>query len=164
MYFSPALVLAALPFLVAAAPVDESPRDGFSIPIAKRSVIRNADGAVDTAKLLARTRHTLASVFRFSFLKTFTTFLTTGYFPLSRKIQRGFDAFELNTGSAHPSASQLKRSTKRGNGVPLIDDNSLLWYGPITVGTPAITYTGGSPFRHWEVTVAKVNPATYSGL
>src|ERR1700761_2408833 len=72
---------------------------------------------------------------------------------LPRKIQRGFDVFERNTGSAHPSALQLKRSTKRGNGVPLTDDNSHLWYGPITVGTPAATYTGGLPFRHWVVTV-----------
>ena len=67
MYFSPALVLAALPFLVAAVPVDESPRNGFSIPIAKRSVIRNADGAVDIAMLQARTRRTVASVFRLFF-------------------------------------------------------------------------------------------------
>lgn len=59
------------------------------------------------------------------------------------------------------------RSNKRqGNGVPLVyakvDDNFELWYGPITVGTPAATYTGGLPFRHWVVTVGKVNPATFS--
>ena len=63
MYFSPVLVLAALPFLVAAAPVDESPHDGFSIPIAKRSVIRNADGTVDIGKLQAHVQRTVASVF-----------------------------------------------------------------------------------------------------
>jgi len=47
MYFFPALVLAALPFLVEAAPFEESPRDGISIPIAKRSGFRSTDGVVD---------------------------------------------------------------------------------------------------------------------
>ncbi|KAH8986113.1 Asp-domain-containing protein [Lactarius akahatsu] len=66
-------------------------------------------------------------------------FLTTGI--LYRKIQRGFEAFEKNTGAAHPFASQLKRSTKRGKGDPLTDYSDGLWYGSITVGTPAVTYT-----------------------
>ncbi|KAH8997791.1 acid protease [Lactarius hatsudake] len=117
MYFSPTLVLAALPFLVAAAPFEERSRIGISIPIAKHSGFRGADGVVDTAKLLAGRQRTVA------------------------KIQRGFEAFERNTGAAHPSASQLKRSTKRGKGDPLTDDNAQLWYGSITVGTPAVTYT-----------------------
>ncbi|KAH9059064.1 acid protease [Lactarius vividus] len=117
MYFSPALVLAALPFLVAAVPFEERSRDGISIPIAKRSGFRNADGAVNTAKLQAGRQRTLA------------------------KIQRGFEAFERNTGAAHPSAPLLKRSTKRGKGNPLTDDSAELWYGSITVGTPAVTYT-----------------------
>ncbi|KAH9161573.1 acid protease [Lactarius sanguifluus] len=117
MYFSPTLILAALPFLVAAAPFEERARIGVSIPIAKRSGFRNADGVVDIAKLQASRQHTVA------------------------KIQRGFEAFERNTGAAHPSASQLKRSIKRGKGDPLTDDNAELWYGSITVGTPAVTYT-----------------------
>ncbi|KAH8997777.1 acid protease [Lactarius hatsudake] len=117
MYFSPALVIAALPFLVAAAPFEEPSRGGASIPIAKRLGFRNADGVVDLAKLQTSLGHTVA------------------------KIQRGFEAFERNTGAAHPSASQLKRSTKRGKGDPLTDDSAELWYGSITVGTPAVTYT-----------------------
>ncbi|KAH9019324.1 acid protease [Lactarius deliciosus] len=117
MYFSPTLVLAALPFLVAAAPFEEHSRIGISIPIAKRSGFRSADGVVDIARLLAGRQRTVA------------------------KIQRGFEAFERNTGAAHPSASQLKRSTKRGKGDPLTDDSAELWYGSITVGTPAVTYT-----------------------
>ncbi|KAH9030179.1 acid protease [Lactarius hengduanensis] len=117
MYFSPILVLAALPFLVAAAPFEERSRNGISIPIAKRSGFRNTNGAVDIARLRAGRQSTVA------------------------KIQRGFEAFERNTGAAHPSASQLKRSTKRGNGDPLTNDRAQLWYGSITVGTPAVTYT-----------------------
>ena len=64
MYFTPALVLAALPFLIAAAPSEERPRDGISIPIAKRSGIRNADGTVNGAKLQTDKRHALRLVFR----------------------------------------------------------------------------------------------------
>ncbi|KAI9444474.1 acid protease [Lactarius indigo] len=116
MYFSPALILAALPFLVVAAPFEERSRVGISIPIAKRSGFRNADGVVNMAKLQASRQRTLA------------------------KILRGFEAFERNTGAAHPSVFQLKYSTKRGNGDPLIDDSAQLWYGPITVGTPPVTY------------------------
>ncbi len=80
MYFSPTLVLAALPFLVTAAPFEESPRDGISIPIAKRSGFRNADGVVDIAKLQAGRLRTVALVFRIFFYRTFTTFLTTRSF------------------------------------------------------------------------------------
>ncbi|KAI9444476.1 acid protease [Lactarius indigo] len=115
MYFSPALVLAALPFLVSAGPVrEERSRIGVSIPIAKRSGFRNAEGVVDIAKLQAGRQRTLAAALR---------------------------QFERNTGAAHPSAPQLKRSIKRGKGDPLTDDNAELWYGSITVGSPAVTYT-----------------------
>ncbi|KAH9041268.1 acid protease [Lactarius pseudohatsudake] len=117
MYFSPALAIAALPFLVSAAPFEELSRDGVSIQIAKRSGFRNPDGVVDVTKLQAGLRRTVA------------------------KIQRGFEAFERNTGAVHPSASQLKRSTKRGKGDQLIDDSDELWCGSITVGTPPVTYT-----------------------
>ncbi len=64
MYFSSALVLTVLPFLVAAAPFEERSRDGVSIPIAKRSGFRSGDGVVDTAKLQAGLRRTAALVFR----------------------------------------------------------------------------------------------------
>ncbi|KAN0138186.1 eukaryotic aspartyl protease [Lactarius tabidus] len=117
MHLSPTFVLAALPFLVSAASFEGMPRDGISIPIAKRSGFRNAGGVVDITKLQAGIQRTVA------------------------KMQRGFEAFERNTGSAHPSASQVKRSTKRGNGDPLTDDDAQLWYGSITVGTPPVTFT-----------------------
>ncbi|KAH9166889.1 acid protease [Lactarius sanguifluus] len=121
MYFSPALVLASLPFLVTAASFGENPRDGISIPIAKRSGFVSIDGVVqvDISKLQANRQWTVA------------------------KILRGFEAFKKNTGVDHPSASKLKRSPKRGNGIQLTDsdDNAQLWYGSISVGTPAVTYT-----------------------
>ncbi|KAI0305956.1 acid protease [Multifurca ochricompacta] len=108
MRFSAAFVLAAIPFLVDAAPSPAAPRDGVSIPISK---------LVDISKLQS------------SLLRT------------AEKISHGFEAFERNTGAAHPLASQLKRSVKRGTGDPLTDYNAELWYGEITVGTPAKTYT-----------------------
>jgi len=75
----PALVLAALPFLVAAAPFEESPGDGVSIPTAKRSGFRNADGVVDIARLQGGIQRTVALVFRIYYRK-FTVFLTTRSF------------------------------------------------------------------------------------
>ncbi|KAN0137690.1 eukaryotic aspartyl protease [Lactarius tabidus] len=116
MYFSPVLVLAALPFLVAAAP-SERAREGISISIEKRSGIRNADLVVDIARHQACIQHTLA------------------------KIERGFEAYQSNMGSPHPSASRPKRSAKRANGIPLTDNSAQFWYGSITVGTPAATFT-----------------------
>ena len=157
MYFSPALVLAALPFLVVATPFEDSLRGGISIPIAKRSGLRNADGVVGVAKLRVGVQHTVALV-SFFFVSIHDLFDDE---TLCRKIQRGFEAFENNTGAAHPYASQLKRSTKRGNGDPLTDDNAELWFGSITVGTPAKTYTGKSSLR---TKVAKINHVTCSGL
>ncbi|KAI9453013.1 acid protease [Lactarius psammicola] len=117
MYFNPALVLAVLPYFVAAAPFEEFSRDGVSIPITKRSRFHNSGGVVDTAKLQADLQGTVA------------------------KLQRGFEAFERNTGAAHPSAPQLKRLIKRDNGTPLTDDSAKYWYGSIAVGTPAVNYT-----------------------
>ncbi|KAH9041329.1 acid protease [Lactarius pseudohatsudake] len=104
MYFSPALVLAGLPFLIAAAPFGGNPRDGISIPIAKRSGLVSIDGVVqvDILKLQANRQCTVA------------------------KILLGFEAFNKNTGVDHPSASKLKRSPRRGNGIQLTDDNAQL--------------------------------------
>ena len=43
---------------------------------------------------------------------------------------------------AHPLSGSIKLS-KRGSGSDsLTDDNSQLWYGTISVGTPAVSFTG----------------------
>ncbi|KAI0267796.1 aspartic peptidase domain-containing protein [Gloeopeniophorella convolvens] len=117
MYFSPAFVLAALPFLAAAMPVAEPASQGVAVPIAKRGGFRN--GVVDTSKLQSRVRRSVA------------------------KIERGFANYEKNTGKTHRLASGIKKSTeKRATGsIPLTDDDAELWYGTISVGTPASTYT-----------------------
>lgn len=54
MYFSPAFVLAALPFLTAATPVSEvlkARSSSTGISLSKRPGLRNDDGTVNTAVL-----------------------------------------------------------------------------------------------------------------
>ncbi|KAJ3829455.1 acid protease [Lentinula raphanica] len=64
------------------------------------------------------------------------------------KLARGFSAFQKNTGRAHPSdtqdLAQLASSRKRATGAdPLTDDeDGALWQGGISVGTPAVDFTG----------------------
>lgn len=123
MYFSPAFVLAALPFLVSATPVTErveARSSSITVPLAKRSALHNQDGTVNT-KLL-----------RSSVVRSVS------------KISKGFENYEKNTGSPHPLASGMKAapSNKRATGSDdLTDDEAELWYGTISVGTPAVDYT-----------------------
>ncbi|KAL0581946.1 hypothetical protein V5O48_000003 [Marasmius crinis-equi] len=60
----------------------------------------------------------------------------------TNKLQRGFKAFEQNTGSAHPSSSKKidVRALPAGNPLTDLLDESL-WAGPIDVGTPPKTFT-----------------------
>ncbi|EPQ56641.1 acid protease [Gloeophyllum trabeum ATCC 11539] len=114
MRFSTATVLAALPFLVAAAPT--APKVGTKIPLQRRSGLVNPDG---TANAQALKNHLAYA---------------TG------KIAKGFATYERNTGSAHPLAA--KKASKRDTGSDsLTDDAEQLWYGSISVGTPAKEFT-----------------------
>ncbi|KAI0061612.1 Asp-domain-containing protein [Artomyces pyxidatus] len=113
MYFSAAFVLAALPFLASAVPV-QTPRSGIAIPIAKRK----------TSNPLAHAKKVAHSV---------------------GKIQKGFEAFERNTGKAHSLAGSINKDVlakRAGTGSdPLTDDEAQLWYGAISIGTPAKKFT-----------------------
>ena len=52
-------------------------------------------------------------------------------------------AYEKNTGHAHPLSDGIKTLSKRATGyVPLTDDYNDLWFGTISIGTPAQDYTG----------------------
>ncbi|VDB83061.1 unnamed protein product [Peniophora sp. CBMAI 1063] len=114
MYFSPAVVLAALPFLAAAAP---APETGVSIPIQRRT----RSNASTREAAVANIRSSVA------------------------KVQRGLETYQRNTGEAHHLAKVFKpasESRKRATGSDaLTDDEQELWYGKISVGTPAVTYT-----------------------
>lgn len=70
------------------------------------------------------------------------------YHPNS-KYANGLAAFKANTGQDHPLAngfdfpvplSKLHERATKGS-EPLKDDDGYLWEGPISVGTPAKTYT-----------------------
>jgi cathepsin D len=68
----------------------------------------------------------------------------TNYFPY-RKITRGIDVYERNTGKRHPLAGGIKTSNtgKRATGsVTLTEFPDDLWYGTISIGTPPKTFTG----------------------
>jgi len=54
------------------------------------------------------------------------------------------DAYQHNTGMAHPLAGSIKPSAgKRATGgVPLTDYYNVLWYGTIYVGTPQKAFKG----------------------
>lgn len=68
------------------------------------------------------------------------------YLPgICSKIQRGFAHYEANTGSAHPLAHKGELSKRAVGNDALTDDAQELWYGAISVGTPAVAYTGTSP-------------------
>jgi len=69
MYLSSAFVVAALPFLVGAVPVQNSVRSVLSIPLSKRSTLPNADGVVNVQDLQASVHHTVAFVFPVLFLR-----------------------------------------------------------------------------------------------
>jgi hypothetical protein len=69
MYFSYAFVLAALPFLVGALPVQNSARSVLSIPLSKRSAISKADEVVNVQNLQASIHRTAAFVFPVIFLR-----------------------------------------------------------------------------------------------
>ncbi|PFH52669.1 hypothetical protein AMATHDRAFT_139688 [Amanita thiersii Skay4041] len=105
-----------LPLLTIGSPTPEP--KGIRIPLTKRSKLVDEDGIVSPrAAQRELTR-------------------------LTAKLQRGFAAFEKNTGAAHPLAFSMDL-TKRATGtVPLTDEEGgALWQGAISVGTPASTFT-----------------------
>ena len=52
-------------------------------------------------------------------------------------------AYERNTGSQHPLASGIITSIKRSVGiVPLTNNDFFMWYGIISIGTPAKDFKG----------------------
>lgn len=86
MRFSLVLALAALPFLVAAVPLEEGPHKGFAISLANPSEFGNADGVVEhslKSKLrkiknkIDQIESTVEFVFYTFFYRKFVNFLTT---------------------------------------------------------------------------------------
>ncbi|OBZ65426.1 Aspartic protease [Grifola frondosa] len=83
---------------------------------------------------------TLPSLCRLSGGASFRRALQGHLAQISTKYQKGFAAFELNMGEAHPLAgNNLLR--KRFAAEQLTDDGEHMWQGDISVGTPPQTYT-----------------------
>jgi cathepsin D len=120
MQFTTAFVLAALPFLVSGAAVEAPVEERkLTVGLNKRSRLTHESGAVN-----------------FEAVKTHVS-------RTSAKIERGFAAFQRNTGVPHPLASTQIGTSKRATGSDkLTDDDEELWYGTISVGTPAVAFTG----------------------
>jgi len=117
MYFSLGFILASLPLLTAAAatPVYSPASRGIAVPITKRG--RPLDGVVDTSKLQSGTRRSVA------------------------KIQEAFATYQRNTGVPHPLSGSVQLSRRATGSDPLTDDDALLWFGTISVGTPPVSFT-----------------------
>ncbi|KAA1468964.1 acid protease [Dentipellis sp. KUC8613] len=115
---------AAAASIPAAAPVlARAQAEGTRIPLQKRASFLQADGAVDLESLV---RH--------------VGFITT-------KLNRGFAAFEKNTGAPHPLSqlmSTVANLTHLGaratNPVVLQDENNTVWAGTLAIGTPPKEY------------------------
>ncbi|KAF8262385.1 acid protease [Lactarius quietus] len=115
MYLSATLVFAAVSYCVGATPISYS---GAAIPLTKRMQVHDANGVVDVARLR---RNALFNIVN---------------------IQQGFQAYEQNTGTCHPYAPKVKLPDKRSLGIePLHSHDDSYWYGSISVGTPAQTFT-----------------------
>lgn len=136
MHFSSILALVSLPFIADAL------ENGLPILISKHSALHGADGRVDITKVQASRHHAIEFV---SFV-LFEEKVGTHCYWCPRKIERGFDTFEGNTGRPHSLASKLKHSdnVRRAAGNETLHHQPVRWYGPITVGTPRQTFTGSS--------------------
>lgn len=78
MYFSPAFVLAALPFLVSATPVADGVEarsaSTTGIPLFKRSALRNQDGTVNTKMLRTSVSRSVSYVSHFCPVQLFRSY------------------------------------------------------------------------------------------
>ncbi|KAI0037070.1 acid protease [Vararia minispora EC-137] len=112
MIFTSAFIAASLPF-IAALPTPLKVSRGLPIPLSKRDAARRADDG---------------------------SLLT-----VCSKVHRGIAAYEVNTGATHSLASLVstplvKRQAGSGGDI-LTDDQQVLWFGTIQVGTPPVQYT-----------------------
>ncbi|KIJ29295.1 hypothetical protein M422DRAFT_269368, partial [Sphaerobolus stellatus SS14] len=106
-------LLAVLPLVAYATP---SPVTRISLN--KRRTLTDENGVVDPSKLQQEVNKAMG------------------------KMSRGFQAFEQNTGTAHPNAFAPGTIQRRATAaVPLTDDGGQLWQGSISVGTPAVSFT-----------------------
>ncbi|KAG8805054.1 hypothetical protein FRC17_005752 [Serendipita sp. 399] len=118
MYFSLATLFAIAPLLSIASPVPQALRT--TIPLSKRNTLYREDGSLNLDVLRGQLARTTA------------------------KVMRGFQTYSRNTGQRHPLQPEVVNNdstSKRAVGKDsLTDDSEQLWYGVISVGTPAVNY------------------------
>ena len=135
MHLSATLIITSLSFFVGATPILSG--SGFAIPISQRTRgVKDANGSVDMTRLQGSVSQSIAFVFLTISIPRPTSYNRC----VSRKINRGFQTYEKNTGTRHPSAPELSHSEKRSTGSDTLVD--FKWYSNISVGTPAKTFTG----------------------
>lgn len=134
MQLTLATIVAILPLLVLTTPV--KPRGAIKISLTKRTSLTD-NGVVKATALQSQLVQAQACVY--FFCPNCMLMLTP--MPYYRKIARGFTNFKQNTGSTHPSdkGTLAKRATGADS---LTDDGGDLWQGGISVGTPAVAFTG----------------------
>jgi hypothetical protein len=128
-----------LPLLAMAVSFGGSPRSrGFSIPIHKRGP--------SPMRMVPLTTHVLQSNIRLSLASVHSAVFQLLYTSLTQhlsKVEDGFSAYERNTGERHPLDRLPYMQEKRDMGsVPLSPADQQLWYGSISVGTPAKSFLG----------------------
>ncbi|KAH9988225.1 Asp-domain-containing protein [Russula vinacea] len=123
MYFSHSFVLAILPFFVAATPLAQPSPPPAQPPPSRSTVIpiskRVSPAAANPSFYASLVQNSVA------------------------RIERGMVAYENNTGKPHPLSPGMKTPRKRADSGddPLTDYSSVLWYGPLSIGTPPKDFT-----------------------
>ncbi|TFK43185.1 acid protease [Crucibulum laeve] len=107
-------LVALLPLLAYAVPTTHV---GVTVPLTKRTTLVDDEGVIRPAALNKQ--------------------LTR----ITNKLARGFNAFEKNTGSAHPSDTKTLAKRATGSDRLTDDQDGALWQGAISVGTPAVSFT-----------------------
>jgi len=133
MHFSTATILAVLPLLVSAAPTTQKPR--VTVPLSRHTNVYRSDGSVDVKILKLQAAHSV------SYVMFQSGPLITPSDSSYSKILRGFKIYERNSGQRHPLSRGIKGFKRSVAEDPLTDENSQLWIGTISVGTPPINYT-----------------------
>ncbi|KAF5364375.1 hypothetical protein D9756_000836 [Leucocoprinus leucothites] len=113
-------LLAVVPTLANVIPT----RIGTVIPLTKRvNLLVDVEGVVKASALQGQLKKVTRQV------------------PATRKISRGFTAYEKNTGQRHPAQSQAVQRRAGTGSDALTDDQEALWHGTISVGTPPKDFT-----------------------
>ncbi|KAL0070939.1 hypothetical protein AAF712_002160 [Marasmius tenuissimus] len=124
------------------------------IPLEKRSGLVDKNGVVNKDALTRQLVRTEKYPYFPGYCASVLTFNCS-------KIQRGFEAFRQNTGSSHPLDRKKTNRRAVGSG-PLTDVDEVLWFGSISVGTPASEFTGHKVYNTDSSSTAQDQDDTFA--